>query len=128
VPMRLLQSSGIRVSDFYEAIVPHHAESSDHNLPLLERFGHDLSARARDGELMPVIGRATEIQTVAEILLRKRKNNPVLVGEAGVGKTAVVEGLASALLETDDQHPLKHARIIELAVASVVAGTKYRGE
>ena len=128
VPMRLLRSNDVHVAELFEAIAPHTVEQSLSHLPLLERFGRDLTAQARGGALTPVIGREPETNLVIEILLRKRKNNPVLVGEAGVGKTAVVEGLAIALLRVDQRHPLRDCRIIELTVASLVAGTKYRGD
>src|ERR1044071_1877088 len=81
VPMRLLQSNEIRIAELYEAIVPRVADPSDTSLPLLERFGRDLTAQAKEGALMPVVGRESETRTVEEILLRKRKNNPVLIGE-----------------------------------------------
>jgi ATP-dependent Clp protease ATP-binding subunit ClpC len=127
VPMRLLRSRKVPLADLYEAILPKPAEPAS-ELPLLERFGRNLTALARDGGLMPVIGREREIGLVIEVLLRKRKNSPVLVGEAGVGKTAVVEGLAQTLLREDARHPLRNSLIIELSTAALVAGTKYRGE
>jgi ATP-dependent Clp protease ATP-binding subunit ClpC len=127
VPMRLLRSRKVPIPELYEAILPRSAEPPT-ELPLLERFGRNLTALAREGALMPVIGREREIGLVIEVLLRKRKNSPVLVGEAGVGKTAVVEGLAQAMLREDARHPLKNCRIVELSTAALVAGTKYRGE
>ncbi len=94
----------------------------------LARFGIDLSQRAREGKLDAVIGRSAEIERVATILTRRTKNNPVLIGEPGVGKTAVVEGLALAILAGDVPHHLQEARVVQLDLSSMVAGTKYRGE
>lgn len=95
---------------------------------VLERFGTDLTAAARRGELDPVVGREREVERVVQILGRRRKNNPILIGEAGVGKSAIVEGLA--LLLTSDRAPtsLKGKKVFSLDVARLVAGTKYRGE
>jgi ATP-dependent Clp protease ATP-binding subunit ClpC len=95
---------------------------------VLARYGRDLTARAREGELSVVTGRIEEIKDIARVLVQVKKNNPVLVGEAGVGKTAVVEGLAMRLLAEDLPPALKGLRIVELSVGDLVAGTKYRGE
>lgn len=95
---------------------------------VLERFGRDLTAAAAAGELMPVIGRDEEIRKVVENLLRKSKNNPVLVGDPGTGKTAIVEGLALRIAAGDIPDSLKSARVIALDLSSLVAGAKYRGE
>ncbi|MGW9114813.1 ATP-dependent Clp protease ATP-binding subunit [Microbacterium sp. NPDC055683] len=95
---------------------------------LLERFGTDLTARARQGALDPVIGRADEIEQTIEILSRRTKNNPVLVGEAGVGKTAIVEGLASAIIADAVPEQLRGTRVIALDLPAMLAGTRYRGD
>jgi ATP-dependent Clp protease ATP-binding subunit ClpC len=92
------------------------------------RFGRDLSRLAQQGDLHPVVGRREEIEQVARILLQAKKNNPILVGDAGVGKTAIVEGLSSRLAEAETPQALKGLRIIELSLGALVAGTKYRGE
>jgi ATP-dependent Clp protease ATP-binding subunit ClpC len=96
--------------------------------PFLDRFGRDLTALARQGRLGPCIGREEEIRKVARILLQKRKNNPVLVGEAGVGKTCIVEGLAQKIASGEVPEGLRRLRIVELGMGALVAGTKYRGE
>src|SRR4051794_31305255 len=94
----------------------------------LDQYGVDLTAQARDGKLDPVIGRDTEIRRVIQVLARRTKNNPVLIGEPGVGKTAVVEGLAQRLIAGDVPDSLKGRRLVALDLSSMVAGAKYRGE
>ncbi len=96
--------------------------------PALDQLGIDLTDAARAGKLDPVIGRANEIERVIQILSRRRKNNPALIGEAGVGKTAIVEGLAHRIVEGDIPEILEGKRLITLDMPAVVAGTKYRGE
>ncbi len=94
----------------------------------LDQYGVDLTAQARDGKLDPVIGRDTEIRRVVQVLARRTKNNPVLIGEPGVGKTAVVEGLAQRLIAGDVPDSLKGRRLVSLDLSSMLAGAKYRGE
>jgi len=96
--------------------------------PALDTFGRDLTELAREGKLDPVIGREGEIERVIQILSRRTKNNPVLIGEAGVGKTAIVEGLAQAIINGDVPDLLLRRRVLTLDLAGVVAGTKYRGQ
>ena len=96
--------------------------------PALDSFGRDLTELAREGKLDPVIGRVKEIERVVQILSRRTKNNPVLLGEAGVGKTAIVEGLAQSVIKGDVPELLLDKRIVVLDLAMMVAGTKYRGQ
>jgi type VI secretion system protein VasG len=103
------------------------ADSPDHK-SALQKYCTDLTARARDGGIDPVIGRAHEIRTMVDILLRRRQNNPLLTGEAGVGKTAVVEGLALAIASGDVPPTLRDARLLSLDVGALLAGASMRGE
>ena len=103
-------------------------KNKEAQLDALQKYGHDLVQDVKDGKIDPVIGRDDEIRRVIEILCRKTKNNPVLIGEPGVGKTAIVEGLAWRIYKDDVPVGLKNKRLIELDMGSLIAGAKYRGE
>ena len=114
------QSSGKQGGD--------HSTSRSTRTPTLDELGVDLTQRAADGELDPVVGRDTELQRVIQILSRRTKNNPVLIGEPGVGKTAIVEKLANLVVDGDVPETLQGKRVVTLDMGALVAGTKYRGE
>ena len=101
---------------------------TESDTPTLDQFGTDLTERARDGRIDPVIGRADEIEQTVEILLRRTKNNPVLIGEPGVGKTAIVEGLAQRIADGDVPVLLQGKRVVALDLAGMLSGTRYRGD
>ena len=103
-------------------------KGSYNQTPTLNQFGGDLTKKAREGKLDPVIGRKQEIERVIQILSRRTKNNPCLIGEPGVGKTAVAEGLAEKIVQEDVPDMLKNKRVVSLDIASMVAGAKYRGD
>jgi ATP-dependent Clp protease ATP-binding subunit ClpB len=104
------------------------SQNPEDQFQALERYGQDLTARAREGKIDPVIGRDEEIRRVIQVLSRRTKNNPVLIGEPGVGKTAIVEGLARRIADGDVPEGLKNKRLVALDFGSMVAGAKYRGE
>ena len=104
------------------------APGSRSKTPILEHFGRDLTAMARAGKLDPIIGREAEIERLIQILCRRKKNNPALIGEPGVGKTAIVEGLALKIVQRKIPDLLANKRVVTLDVAAMVAGTKYRGQ
>lgn len=120
--------SGGEGSEGREEPGAHKAGAARTKTPTLEQLGIDLTAMAEGGELDPVIGRAQEIQRVVQILSRRTKNNPVLIGDPGVGKTAIIEGLAQRIHSGDIPEVLRGKRLFQLNVGNLVAGTKYRGE
>ena len=108
--------------------VPAETGKTTPQTPTVDQFGRDLTKLAREGRLDPVIGRELEIERVIQVLSRRTKNNPCLIGEPGVGKTAIAEGLAQRIIEGNVPETLRDKRLVTLELAAVVAGTKYRGE
>ena len=131
---RLLAEMGITKESIYRALQDVRGKgrvtspTAESRYQSLEKFSVDLTRLARDGKLDPVIGRDLEVRRVMQILNRRRKNNPVIIGEAGVGKTAIVEGLAQRMAAGDVPENLKNKRIMALDMGALVAGSKFRGE
>lgn len=128
VAIRILQNLDIDIETLSLEFLYKSSKKKKNKKLLLEELGYDLNKKAINKELDPVIGRDDEIKRTLEILSRRYKNNPILIGEAGVGKTAIVEGIASLIVSGDVPNNLKNKRIINLDMATLVAGTKYRGE
>jgi len=107
---------------------PRSQKKEKRETPALDQFGRDLTQLAQESKLDPVIGREREIERVIQVLSRRKKNNPALIGEPGVGKTAIVEGLAQRIIGNQVPDLLKDKKLVTLDLASIVAGTKYRGQ
>jgi len=126
---RILASAGVTPESMQSAVNASSTEPQRESAtPTLDKYGTDLTERARSGGVDPVIGRSDEIEQAIEILARRTKNNPVLVGEAGVGKTAVVEGLAQRIVDGDVPEVLADKKIVQLDLAGMLSGTRYRGD
>lgn len=140
IAVRILMELGVDINKLYDnlitmlqedtpaAVVANKPKVEDVQTPTLDQFGRDLTVMAREGKIDPVIGRDKEIERIIQILSRRTKNNPCLIGEPGVGKTAICEGLAQKIIEGNIPETLKGKRVVALDLSSMVAGAKYRGE
>lgn len=140
VAVRIMMNLNVAPQKIYSEIVKLIKEgeeaNSDNNktygsfnsTPTLNQYGTDLTKKAQEGKLDPVIGRQKEIERVVQILSRRTKNNPCLIGEPGVGKTAIAEGLAQRIIQGDIPETLKNKRVVSLDISGMVAGAKYRGD
>ncbi|MEC3892020.1 ATP-dependent Clp protease ATP-binding subunit [Nocardiopsis alba] len=129
---QLLRDQGITPESLQKATGPAsgggQVEGEPSQTPSLDEFGTDMTALAREGRLDPVVGRDDEVEQCIEVLARRRKNNPVLIGDPGVGKTAIVEGIAQRIFDDDVPETLRGRRLVQLDVSGIVAGTRYRGD
>jgi ATP-dependent Clp protease ATP-binding subunit ClpC len=129
---RLMHEQGINANDIQDAMLTRRPDNSkkqaEADTPMLSQYGRDLTEEAREGKLDPVVGRDEEIEQAIEILSRRTKNNPCLIGEPGVGKTAIVEGIAQRIVNADVPQTLTGKRVVALDLTGMVAGAKYRGE
>jgi ATP-dependent Clp protease ATP-binding subunit ClpB len=131
---KILRSSGVSKDDVFKVVEDMRGgsritdQNAEENFQALEKYAQDLTELARKGKLDPVIGRDDEIRRTIQILSRRRKNNPVLIGEPGVGKTAIVEGLAQRIVSGDIPETLKNKQLVSLDLGAMLAGAKYRGE